>query len=177
MYREAMDAIPAPLRVEPVDYGPELASLEGYLDYYRATLLVKCAGLSFDLLKRRSVAPSTMSLLGLLRHMTRVEQTWFDVRFAGNDVARYYSDPEDPDAVFNDLDGSSLDEVHALYLATCERSRQLCEGHDLNERVARVERGADVDLRCIFVHMIEEYARHCGHADLLRECIDGTTGD
>jgi len=172
-----MESIPAPLRVEPVDYGPERTSLEGYLDYYRATLLLKCAGLSFDELKRRSVAPSTLSLLGLLRHMTRVEQTWFDVRFSGNDVARHYSDPQDPDAVFNDLDGSSLEEVYDLYLATCERSRRLCEGHDLDERVARIERGADVDLRCIFVHMIEEYARHCGHADLLRECIDASTGD
>jgi uncharacterized damage-inducible protein DinB len=177
MYRDPMDTIPAPVRLEPIDFGPERTSLEGYLDYYRATLLLKCAGLSLEQLQRRSVAPSTLSLLGLLRHMTLVEQGWFDVRFAGNDVARHYADPADPDADFNDLDGSSLEEVHRLFLATCERSRRLCEGHDLDERVARIERGADVDLRCIMVHLIEEYARHCGHADLLRECIDGATGD
>ena len=177
MYRDPMDTIPAPRRIEPIDFGPERTSLEGYLDYYRATLLLKCTGLSLEQLKWRSIAPSTLSLLGLLRHMTRVEQVWFDVRFAGNNVTRHYADPNDPDAEFHDLDGSSLDEVHALFLTTCERSRSLCEGHDLDERVATIERGADVDLRCIMVHMIEEYARHCGHADLLRECIDGATGD
>ena len=172
-----MDTIPEPHRLEPINFGLERPALEGWLDYYRATLLVKCAGLSYEQLCERSVAPSTLSLLGILRHMTKVEQIWFDIRFAGNDAARHYILPDDPGSDFSDLDSATLEEVYSLYLATCERSRSLCEHSGLDERVATVEREADVDLRWIFIHMIEEYARHCGHADLLRERIDGATGD
>ncbi len=169
-----MDTIPAPGRVEPPHFADERTALDAWLDYYRATLLVKCAGLSFEELKRRAVPPSNLSLLGVLRHMARVEQAWFEVRFAGHDVERYY---QSRDAEFNDLDGGPLDVVHANFLRACARSREVAGRHSLDERVKKVEGDADVDLRWIYVHMIEEYARHCGHADFLRECIDGATGD
>ncbi len=172
-----METIGTPERIRPPDHGDENTVLPAWLDYYRATLLVKCAGLTLEQLGRRAVAPSSLSLLGMLRHMTRVEQLWFDVRFAGHDVTRYYVDPNDLDAEFNDLDSAPLDDVVDGYRGACARSRELAAGHSLDERVKTIEHHADVDLRCIYIHMIEEYARHCGHADLLRECIDGATGD
>jgi hypothetical protein len=118
-----------------------------------------------------------MSLLGLVRHMTFVEQVWFDARFAGHDVVEYYKRPDDREVEWTELDSATLDEVVANFNRACETSDELARGHDLEEFVRRSGAGWDpVDLRWIYLHMIEEYARHCGHADILRELIDGTTG-
>ncbi len=171
-----MDSIERAERPKPPDHGDERTQLEGWLDFYRATLLAKCAGLDLEQLTRRPVPSSALSLLGLVRHMTLVEQAWFEFTFANFAAASYYELGTDPDADFHDLASHSLAEVGANFDTACERSRQLSAGHDLSAMAAALRRGREVDLRWIHLHMIEEYARHLGHADLLREMIDGTTG-
>jgi hypothetical protein len=171
-----MDTLTAPERPEPPNSGPERAQLEGWLEFHRATLLKKCDGLTFDQLCQRPAVPSDLSLLGLLRHMTFVEQVWFELVFTGAQVEAHYVRDGDREAPFRDLDDASLDDVVALYLATCQRSRELADARGLDEMAAVARRGRQVDLRWIYVHMIEEYARHNGHADLIREMIDGETG-
>ena len=167
--------IPMPERPALVLSGAEVEQLGSWLDFYRATLVMKCADLSAEQLRLASVPPSTMSLLGILRHMTMVEQYWYQVIFAGREVELFYKDG-DPDGDFNNLGDTPLDEVERRYWATCEVSRALTRGHDLDEIAPVLRHGNEVDLRWIQLHLIEEYARHCGHADLLRECIDATTG-
>jgi len=153
----------------------ERTTLEGFLEWYRATLLRKCAGLSADQLATRAVPPSNLSLLGLVRHMAEVERSWFRRRFAGEDIARVY--------VSEATDDPALDEVHpqaaqadfAAFAAELETCRAAAAGHGLQETFVH-PRAGELSLRWLYLHMIEEYARHCGHADLLRECIDGTVG-
>jgi hypothetical protein len=169
--------IARPVRKGPVSSGAEREQIESWLDYYRSTLVLKCVGLSFEQLTTAAVAPSTLTLLGILRPMTRVEQSWLQRTFAGLAPVAVYETEGDPDSDFNDLTNASLDDVEGLYWRTCERSRELCAGHGLDEVARRTRPGREVDLRWIYIHLIEEYARHCGHADLLRESIDGQTGD
>ncbi len=171
-----MDTYSAPERPRIPFSGPERLQLDAWLDFYRATLLGKCDGLDEAQLKTRPVASSTMSLLGLVRHLTFVEQVWFEDCFAGRDVVSYYKTESDRELDFTDLDGEVVDEVFARYDRACALSRELALGHDLDEMCARPRGTRDVDLRWIYIHLIEEYARHCGHADLMRELIDGTTG-
>lgn len=171
-----METFEAPERLHIPFNGPERLQLESWLDFYRATLLEKCDGLNAAQLKERPVAPSTLSLLGIVRHMTFVEQVWFETTFAGLDTVGYYKTEGDRDADFNDLDGDAVETVFDLYERVARVSRDLAAGHDLDEQVKKPRRGRNVDLRWIYVHMIEEYARHCGHADLIRELIDGRTG-
>ena len=172
-----MDSLDAPQRQWPAPSGDERTQLEAWLDYYRATLLVKCAGLDRAQLARRAIPPSELTLLGLVRHMTLVEQWWFEVTFAGLAVVEYYTLESDRDADFHDLASATLEEVRTNYDAACQRSRDLSAAHSLDEIAKKPNRDGAVDLRWIYVHMIEEFARHCGHADLLREVLDGTTGD
>jgi uncharacterized damage-inducible protein DinB len=152
----------------------ERTMLDAWLDYHRATLLWKCEGLSDEQLKRRSAEPSTLSLLGLVRHMTDVERGWFRRRIGREDRSKagpiYYSD-ERPDGDFDDLDDTDATEVFAAFSEEVERCRAVAAGVSLDERAG------EFSVRWIYVHMIEEYARHNGHADLLRERIDGATGD
>ena len=171
-----MESIERPDRPKPPDNGSELVQLTAWLDFYRATLITKCSGLSMGELCLRPVETSTLSLLGLIRHMTLVEQHWFESTFANFAAPTYYQHDSDPDADFNDLASAPLDEVVANFEAACNRSRELVAGKVLDEMAASQRRGREVDLRWIFIHMIEEYARHCGHADMLRELIDGSTG-
>ena len=171
-----MEFIERAERPKPPDHDDERTQLEGWLDFYRATVLVKCAGLDLEQLTARMVPSSALTLLGLVRHMTLVEQIWFEFTFANFAAASYYSLDTNLDADFDNLTSHTLDEVVANFHRACERSRQLSAGHDLSTMATAQRRGREVDLRWIYVHMIEEYARHCGHADLLRELIDGTTG-
>lgn len=164
-------------RVEPPDSGTERVLLNSFLDYYRSTLLVKCVGLSDEQLKRLAVPPSGLSLLGMVRHMTDVETYWFDYVFSGRDGDGAYSSPDDADADFHELSKRTVAEVETLFLGACERSRDVVTASDLDTLAQRGYQERRVSLRWILIHMIEEYARHCGHADLLRECIDGETGD
>lgn len=171
-----MFQITEPERSAPISLGPELDQLESWLDFYRTTLLKKCAGLSVEQLGDHPIASSDLTLLGLLRHMAVVEQYWFEVAFAGRQVEWYYGNDGDRDADFHDLGGAPLDEVVRTFEAACASSRECAKGHDISTLGQRSRPGREVDLRWIHLHMIEEYARHCGHADLLREMIDGVTG-
>lgn len=150
----------------------ELATLRDFLADYRLTLRMKCEGLDAEQLARRSVPPSTMSLLGLLRHLAEVERDW-----------RNWIDESEPEpklygARDADFDGAVADpaEVDAAYSALAREQAAtdaaLAEHPDLGERLAR----DGISVRELMVHRVEEYARHCGHADLLRECVDGRVG-
>lgn len=153
----------------------ERAMLEGFLDGYRASLLLRCSGLTGEQLAAMAVPPSNLSLLGLVRHLTDVERSWFRRRFAGEDLPRLYSDPDRPAKVFDEVDP-----------ATAERDlERLAAEQDAARRAAAVlpldtifvsERWGEMSLRWAYSHMIGEYAGHCGHADLIRERIDGKTG-
>jgi uncharacterized damage-inducible protein DinB len=163
-------------RVQPPLTGDERAALEGWLDFHRATLLMKCAGLSADQLRVRSVAPSTLSLLGLVRHMAEVERWWFRRSFAGEQLGTIYCPDDRPDGDFDDVDTAAAEADFATYAAECDAARIAAAGRGLDETFLS-PRGRSIDLRWVYLHMIEEYARHNGHADLLRERIDGATGD
>jgi uncharacterized damage-inducible protein DinB len=148
-----------------------------YLDRYRKTLEMKCEDLDAEQLARRSVPPSTMSLLGLVRHMTAVEHNWFQRRLQGKEEPRPYNSESDPDEDFNGAvaDPAVVEEAFERWREQVRLAEDYLDGQDdLGATV--VLRGDDVEVRDIVVHMIEEYARHCGHADLLRECIDGRVG-
>jgi uncharacterized damage-inducible protein DinB len=153
----------------------ERTTLEGFLDWYRATLLRKCSGLSADQLALRAVPPSNLSLLGLVRHMTEVERSWFRRRFAGEDVAHVYVSDATDDAALDEVHPQTAQADFAAFAAELEACRAVAAGRALEETFVH-PRAGEMTLRWIYVHMIEEYARHCGHADLLRERIDGTVG-
>lgn len=168
--------IAKPIRPPEPVAGPERAQLESWLDFHRATLLMKCAELGVEQLTRRAVPPSNLTLLGLLQHMALVEIWWFDTILLDSDTHLPFTSDDDRDAEFNALDTMSPEEVAAVFVANCQHSRELAAPLNLETVVARVRPGESVDLRWIYLHMIEEYARHNGHADLLREVIDGSTG-
>jgi Protein of unknown function (DUF664) len=154
----------------------ERECLVGYLEHYRTTLELKCDGLTAEQMATRSVPPSTMSPLGMVRHMARVEQSWFRrVIEARMDVQRLFQD-EDGGFAFDEaaVDQSLVDEAWRLWHGEVAYAREVLGRTDL-DAVVDVH-GEPSEVRDIVVHMIEEYARHCGHLDLLRECIDGRTG-
>jgi hypothetical protein len=121
------------------------------------------------------IGPSNLSLLGLIRHLAKVERTWFRRRFRGEQVDMLYSTPERPDADFEDLDPARAEAEYALLLEEQELARQAVAGVALDETFTDRD-GDKVSLRLVLVHMIGEYARHNGHADLVRQCVDGVTG-
>ena len=140
----------------------------------------KCDGLSPEQLAERSVPPSTMSLLGLVRHMTEVERNWFLRILAGETAPPLYYSDDDPDGDFDTIDPSKFDDEMAMFYETLDRAREAeaaVGSLDENGAVHASHGRGPVSLSWIMIHMIEEYARHNGHADLLRERIDGTTGD
>jgi uncharacterized damage-inducible protein DinB len=161
--------------VEPVD---ERSTLVEFLRRYRLTLEMKCAGLDPEQLARRSVQPSTMSLLGLIRHMAEVERSWFRRIMAGQDAPSLYCTAEDRDGDWNGAapDRRIVDEAWQSWRAEIRFADEfVSEAADLEVKGLHVE-AEGTSLRWVLVHMIEEYARHCGHADLLRERIDGRVG-
>jgi uncharacterized damage-inducible protein DinB len=157
--------------------GDERATLNEFLRCQRLTLQLKCDGLDAEQLARRAVEPSTMSLLGLLRHMAEVERTWFRRRFAGRDAPKRYQNEADPDADFNGAvaDPAVVEEAWAAWREEVAFAEQFARDHDLGF-LGSDSGGEPGSLRELLVHMIEEYARHNGHADLLRERIDGRVG-
>lgn len=160
----------------------ELATYRDCLTNYRLTLELKCRDLTAEQLAARSVRPSTMSLLGLVRHMAYVEHTWFQRAFQGRlDEPRPFTSPDDPDVEFNGAVGTQecVDEAFAAWreqMAAADAWLDTRTDADMGTDVVYNGEGATAASRDLLVHMIEEYARHCGHADLLRECIDGRTG-
>ena len=152
----------------------ERDTLIGFLRDQRLTLELKCTDLSPDQLAERSVPPSKMSLLGLVRHMADVEQIWFRIRMAGFEVPRYYRTEDDHDA---DFDGASADPaVVAEAFATWRSEIEFAEDYVDSVDDLGAQGASGSALREVLIHMIEEYARHNGHADLIRERIDGRTG-
>ena len=157
--------------------GDETTTLRRYLDHYRMTFEMKCDGLDPEQMATRSVPPSTMSLLGLLRHLAKIEHHWFRRTLAGEaDLPHLYSAEGEPDLDFVGAVGTEDCDADAWesWLREVAFARELYARYDdLDETFVPGEPWA---VRGVVVHMIEEYARHCGHADLLRECIDGRTG-
>jgi uncharacterized damage-inducible protein DinB len=156
----------------------ERSTLLDYLRTYRLTFEMKCADLSPEQLARRSVPPSTMSLLGLARHLADVERSWFRRVMAGEDVPWLFRTDDDRDAAFNRAVGN--DQAVAEAWNAWREEVAFADAYTAGAADLGVTGtttvGSSVQLREVLVHMIEEYARHCGHADLLRECIDGRTG-
>jgi uncharacterized damage-inducible protein DinB len=157
--------------------GDERATLNEFLRCQRLTLQLKCEGLDAEQLARRAVEPSTLSLLGLVRHMAEVERSWFRRRFAGQDVPKRYQSEAEPDGDFDGAvaDQAVVDEAWAAWREEVAFAEQFACQTELDFVGADGE-GNPVSLRELLVHMIEEYARHNGHADLLRERIDGPLG-
>jgi uncharacterized damage-inducible protein DinB len=173
-----VDPVTDPRRQGP-SLGDEKANLQDYLRFHRLTLELKCADLDAEQLARRSVPPSTMSLLGLVRHMAHVERVWFKIRCAQQDVPRLYQTEEDPDGDFNGAaaDPAVVEDAWARWreeVAFAEQYVEECA--DLSTTFTNPRDGSLFSMRELLVHMIEEYARHNGHADLLRECVDGRVG-
>jgi hypothetical protein len=168
-------------REQGVDLSGERATLATFLRQYRITLELKCTGLDAEAMARRSVPPSNLSLLGLVRHLAGVEQSWFRIVLAGQDVPRHYRSDADPNGDFSGAVADpavvaeawdtwrnevSFAEKFVNEAADLDVSGHFDNGHDSGKIV----------LRTVMVHMIEEYARHIGHADFLRERIDGRVG-
>ncbi|MFF5171638.1 DinB family protein [Micromonospora sp. NPDC000089] len=161
----------------PGGFTDERRLLVEYLRDYRLTLEMKCADLDAEGLARRSVPPSNMSLLGLVRHLTDVERHWFRQVMAGEDTPRIYRTETDRDGDFNGAvaDPAAVEQAWAAWRAEIGYAeRFVADAADLD--VKGTHDGGEITLREVLVHMIEEYARHCGHADLLRERIDGRVG-
>lgn len=155
----------------------ERVTLESWLDFHRATLAMKCEGLGDEQAAVAAVPPSGFTLTGLVQHLAEVERNWFRRVFAGEHAPPIHdpqADPSAPDGGFDLAEGATLRDALATWQAEVDRARALCADHELTDTGRFM--GQDVNLRWIYVHMIEEYARHNGHADLLRECVDGTTG-
>ena len=164
-------------RTDPPNIAPERELLQGFLDYHRQTLLLKVSGLSGEELVRRSVEPSSLSLLGLVRHLTEVEQYWFKTCLAGEEVPDLYWTAENPDGDFDLTDAAEAEKDLQTYADAVQESDEIAVHYSLESPFRRPRREGEYSLRWLYIHMIEEYARHNGHADLLRERIDGSTGE
>ncbi|GGU14945.1 DinB family protein [Streptomyces violascens] len=163
-------------RIGPPHFGSEREMLRAFLDYHRATLAMKCEGLGDEELRSRSMPPSTLSLLGLVRHMAEVERTWFRRVFEDQDIPLVWSDEMDFQAAY-DASGSTRAEAFGAWEAEVEHSRRIERDAGSLDLAGHQPRwGEDVSLRMVMLHLIHEYARHNGHADLLREGVDGTVG-
>lgn len=163
-------------RPDPPLIAPEREMLRAFLDYHRGTLAIKCEGLSDEQLRRRSMPPSTLSLLGLVRHMAEVERTWFRMAINGEDIPLVWSGRRDYQAAY-DTSGATGAEAFAAWEAEIAHARRIeREAESLDVTVYWPRWGEDISLRLVMMHVIHEYARHSGHADLLREGVDGTVG-
>jgi uncharacterized damage-inducible protein DinB len=155
----------------------ERAMLQGWLDWHRDTLLFKCAGLTAEQLKRASAEPSNLTLLGLVRHMAEVERAWFRRRVAGAELEAIFGGPDNLDGDFDDVAGADAEADFATYRAEVAACDAVVADRSLEETFIHPRSKDEISIRWVYVHMIEEYARHNGHADLIRERIDGVTGD
>ena len=149
--------------------------VKAFLDWQRATLLHKCAGLTGEELARQAIPPSGLSLLGLVRHMTKVERVWVRRRFAGEPVDLPFGD--DSEAEFAAADPARAAADYARLTEEFKLVDAAVANASLDDTFTHEKTGEVMSLRLIYLHLIEEYARHLGHADLLREQIDGVTGE
>ena len=172
-----MSALVLPPRPDPAFDLDERSMLTEFLDYHRATVLLKVAGLSDDDAWRRLV-PSLTSAAGIVKHLGYVEQSWFRVRLAGERDLHVPWTKENPDADFERAEGDTVDGLLQAYAAQCKRSCEIVAGMQLDDvAMAPGRDGRRTTLRWVLVHMIEETARHNGHLDLIREMTDGQTGE
>jgi hypothetical protein len=155
----------SPFRTDPPSTGDERAMLQGFLDFHRGTLLWKVSGLSGADLVRPAVELSGMSLLGLVRHLTEVERYWFQLCLDGRVDA------------FDLVSAADAEADVATFQQVVKESDAIARKYDLDHHFTRPRGGEHLSLRWLYLHMVEEYARHNGHADLLRERIDGRTGE
>jgi uncharacterized damage-inducible protein DinB len=162
-------------RREPLRVADERTMYQGWLDYHRGTLLWKCTGLTDEQLKTTALSPSALSLLGLVRHMTEVERSWFRTQAAKLTLPDLYSPSGDENGDFDNVADAVVEQDIATFKVECLAADEAVRTMSLEDTFAR---GPDqISLRWVYIHMIEEYARHNGHADLLREHLDGATGD
>lgn len=169
------------MRTEPQETGPELVQLTSYLDYQRETMLLKTDGLTREQLAQ-PLPPSTLTLGGLLNHLALVEDSWFRERFAGQPADELWAGIDwdaDPDHEFRTAADVGPEELRRRYADACARSREVVAAAASLDQLSVRKRGngRHFDLRWVLLHLIEETARHAGHADLIRESIDGTTGE
>ena len=169
------------MRIEPASSGPELEQLTAFLDYQRETVLLKTEGLTAEQMARR-LPSSSLTLAGLLNHLALVEDSWFRVRFSGLPEDPVWTGVDwdaDPDWEFRTAVELDPDELRRRYRDACARSREVVgqAGRPDQRSVEKRMNGEQFDLRWVLLHLIEETARHAGHADLIRESIDGTVGE
>ncbi|MFJ8694014.1 DinB family protein [Streptomyces roseolilacinus] len=163
-------------RIAPPVAGSERDTLRAFLDYHRATLAMKCEGLTDEELRQRSMPPSTLSLLGLVRHLAEVERAWFRRVFEDNDAPMVWSDEIDFQAAY-DASASTRAEAFTAWEAEVENSRRVeRRAPSLDVTGYQPRWGREVSLRMVMVYVLLEYGRHNGHADFLREGVDGTVG-
>jgi Protein of unknown function (DUF664) len=163
-------------RVDPPLEADERATLTAFLDFQRDTLALKCDGLTDDQLRERAVPPSNLSLLGLVRHMAEVERNWFRPVLGGEKMAGIFSPDLDWEVAFDDVATAGVAEAFGLWRAECDHARALVAAAPSFDVTGFRSQGY-FSLRWVMTHMIEEYSRHNGHADLLRERLDGSTGE
>jgi len=154
----------------------EREALTAYLEYYRATVQMKCQGLTPEQARARSMPPSTLSIHGLVRHLAGVERWWFQQNFERRDVPFLFFTEENPDLDFDPPAEADFAADLEVWRAECEVSRDIVGAHELDDIARPLDWYEDVDLRWLVLRMITEYAQHCGHLDLLREGVDGRTG-
>ena len=156
--------------------GDERTTLETSLDWQRQTLLWKCGGLTGEQLSSRAIPGSTLTLLGLVRHLAEVERVWFRMRFAGEDTGYLWFSEEDPENDFEGGSAASAEADFATFDVEVGAARATVAPRSLDEMFARPS-GEKVNLRWLYLHVLMDYTRHNGHADVLRELIDGRKGD
>lgn len=154
----------------------ERTMLEAWLEWHRATLEKKCDGLTSEQLRERSVEPSPLTLVGLIRHMAEVERSWFQRVLGANDAPMLYAEPDNRNAAIDSVENADADADIAIWRDQCTEARRVMDGIDSLDFTGTRRNGEVVSARWVLVHMVEEYARHNGHADFLRERIDGKTG-
>jgi len=161
-------------RVDPPEIADERSMLVSWLAYHRATVRVKCDGLSDEQMRQRSVPPANLSPLGMVRHLAEVEAFWWREVVEGESYS-VYCDEANRDGDFDFPDDADVTAAWSTWEAQCAHGDEVLATRLLDDEV--VERDSPNSIRWIMVHLIEEYARHNGHLDLLRQCIDGTTGE
>ena len=161
------------VRTEPPPSASEKETLEAFLDYHRQTVVLKCADLSDEELRRPMVVSGT-TMLGIVKHLGFTERWWFQEVFAARDVEFPWRE-DDPDAEFRIEEHESAESVFDFYVQECDKSRAIVAGASLDDLAGNSK--SERSLRWIVSHMLEETARHNGHLDILREMIDGTTGE
>ena len=164
------------VRAGPPFMSPDRESLATWLEFYRSTLPLKVGGLTPDQLCVAAVPPSTLTLIGIVRHPAKVERYWFGNVVAGLDQPRLYCETDAQGDFAEALPENALADLDRYHVEVATARELASVVSDLDAALPGKRNGEDINLRWILVHMIEEYARHLGHADLLRECIDGRTG-